>query len=168
MKRKRFTEEQIIGILKEAEAGIKTADLVRKAWDQPRDVLPVEGEVRGHGRLRRSAASTTSPGNARRSRSTPRCRGCGSHGCSSVESVIRHRSSAQGVELLHSVRCPAHQAAVNTPAAHKVSVGPVAVERPTAAWARRHGESVGHNGNRTERCDRGEELGDDASLEGPL
>lgn len=30
MKRSRFTEEQIIGILKEQEAGAKTADLCRK------------------------------------------------------------------------------------------------------------------------------------------
>jgi putative transposase len=30
MKRKRFSEEQIIGILKEAEAGAKTKDLCRK------------------------------------------------------------------------------------------------------------------------------------------
>src|SRR5215467_3459458 len=30
MKRKRFTEEQIIGILKEQELGAKTADLCRK------------------------------------------------------------------------------------------------------------------------------------------
>ena len=29
MKRKRFTEEQIIGVLKQAEAGAKTADLSR-------------------------------------------------------------------------------------------------------------------------------------------
>ena len=30
MKRKRHTEEQIIGILKEAEAGLAVADLIRK------------------------------------------------------------------------------------------------------------------------------------------
>jgi putative transposase len=30
MKRKRFTEEQIIGVLKEHELGAKTADLCRK------------------------------------------------------------------------------------------------------------------------------------------
>lgn len=30
MKRKRYTEEQIIGVLREHEAGAKTADLVRK------------------------------------------------------------------------------------------------------------------------------------------
>jgi len=30
MKRKRFTEEQVIGVLKEAESGAKTADLARR------------------------------------------------------------------------------------------------------------------------------------------
>ena len=35
MKRKRFTEEHIIGVLKQAEAGAKTADLCRQVCPPP-------------------------------------------------------------------------------------------------------------------------------------
>ena len=46
MKRSRFSEEQIIGILREQEAGSPTADVCRKHGISGRDVLQVEGEVR--------------------------------------------------------------------------------------------------------------------------
>lgn len=40
MKRTRFTEEQIIGLLKEAEAGAKTADLARRHGVSEATILP--------------------------------------------------------------------------------------------------------------------------------
>lgn len=43
MKKGRFTEEQIIGILREQELGAATGDLCRK---QRRDVLHLESQVR--------------------------------------------------------------------------------------------------------------------------
>jgi putative transposase len=39
MKRSRFSEEQIIAVLKEHEAGMATAEVCRRASDQPGDVL---------------------------------------------------------------------------------------------------------------------------------
>ena len=49
MKRKRFTEEQIIGVLREQEAGAKVADPCRRQGDLGRDVLQLESQVRRHG-----------------------------------------------------------------------------------------------------------------------
>jgi hypothetical protein len=51
MKRNRFTEEQIIGILKEHEAGVPVADLCRKHGRQRRQHLQMEGQIRRDGRL---------------------------------------------------------------------------------------------------------------------
>jgi putative transposase len=48
MKRSRFTEAQVIGILKEAEAGAKTADLARKHAVSEHTIYPLEGEVWRH------------------------------------------------------------------------------------------------------------------------
>ena len=44
MVRKKFTEEQIIAVLREAEAGAKTTELCRKYG--MRHLLQLEGEVR--------------------------------------------------------------------------------------------------------------------------
>ena len=46
MARKRYTEEQIIAVLNEAEAGAKTGELWSQAWDERRHLLPVESQVR--------------------------------------------------------------------------------------------------------------------------
>ena len=46
MARKRYTEEQIIAVLSEAEAGAKTGELCRRARDERRHLLQVESQVR--------------------------------------------------------------------------------------------------------------------------
>ena len=56
MKRSRFTEEQIIGVLQEQEAGMKTAEVCRKHGISRADVLRLEGEVRRHERAGCEAA----------------------------------------------------------------------------------------------------------------
>ena len=56
MKRKRFTDEQIIGILNEQELGAKTADLCRKHGISDATLLQVEEQIRRHGSGRGQAA----------------------------------------------------------------------------------------------------------------
>ena len=46
MKKSRYSEEQIIGILKQHEAGVKTADLCREHGISAGHVLWLEGEIR--------------------------------------------------------------------------------------------------------------------------
>ena len=46
MKAKRFTEEQIIAVLKEADAGAKTQGSVSAARDLRADLLQLESQVR--------------------------------------------------------------------------------------------------------------------------
>jgi hypothetical protein len=55
MKAKRFSEEQIIGVLKEAEAGANTKDLCRKHGISTA-LLQLEGQIRRHDGLRGAKA----------------------------------------------------------------------------------------------------------------
>jgi Transposase len=49
MKRKRFSVEQIVGILKQAEVGVPVTEVIRKAGISEADLLSMEEAVRGAG-----------------------------------------------------------------------------------------------------------------------
>ena len=51
MKRSKFSEEQIIGMLREQEAGSPTAEVCRRHGISSATCLSLESEVRGHGGL---------------------------------------------------------------------------------------------------------------------
>jgi putative transposase len=59
MRKSRYSEEQIVAILKESEAGVPTAELCRKHGISDADVLPLEGEIRRSGSERGASASST-------------------------------------------------------------------------------------------------------------
>ena len=56
MKPKRFTEEQIIGILKQAQAGMKDRRSLPDTWHQRCYLLQLAYQVWWHGSLRRQAS----------------------------------------------------------------------------------------------------------------
>ena len=56
MKKNRYTEEQVTGILKQSEAGVKTPDLCREHGISAATFVRLEVEVRRHGRQRGAAA----------------------------------------------------------------------------------------------------------------
>lgn len=67
MERKRFTEEQIIGILKEADSGRPDQRPVPQAGDGVGDLLPMAPQVRRDGSQRGQASLSSSRSGAPRS-----------------------------------------------------------------------------------------------------
>lgn len=65
MKKSRYTEEQIIGFLKQAESGAAGPGYLPPGWIQHGHILQMAGQVRWHGGQRCQALELTQSENAR-------------------------------------------------------------------------------------------------------
>jgi putative transposase len=99
MKRKRFTEEQIIRVLKEHELGAKTAE----ARDQRGDLLQLEEQVWRDGRVRSQAAKAACGRERQAEEAVGRChaRQCGFEG-SSVKKMVTPAVKREAVAHLRT------------------------------------------------------------------
>lgn len=84
MRKSKFTEEQIIGFLKRAEAGMAVAEICRKGGFFGRDVLQVARQVRRHGGVGRQAAEGA--GSGERQAQEPAGGGAPGHACAQERS----------------------------------------------------------------------------------
>ena len=62
MKRKRFTEEQIVGVLREHEAGATAREKLPSPWHIGADVVPLGVEGRGDGDIRHPSSARVGGG----------------------------------------------------------------------------------------------------------
>jgi transposase InsO family protein len=51
MKNGRFSDAQVMAILKQAEGGVPVSELCREPWDEQREFLQVAGQMWRHGRI---------------------------------------------------------------------------------------------------------------------
>ncbi len=103
MKRKQFSEEQIIGILKEAEAGAVVTELCRRHGLSSATYLRVEGQVRRSGGIRCQAAAGAR-GGEQQAQATARghdARQCGSEG-SAVKKMVTPAAKREAVAHLQT------------------------------------------------------------------